>query len=140
MYDTLPFEDWYQASESLDVAPSIQESFAGIFGFVLRLLTDLETAVSVGEPFRDALGVLPEAKKFFLEDYMPLLYNATDDVSISVLEKAELLENTSATVFKSLYAFVWQEGTFDLGDIIFTPEENAFGAAMFPILMHMQTT
>jgi hypothetical protein len=98
----------------------------------LKLLTDLETAVSVGEPLMDALGVLPEDKKFFLENYMPLLYNATKDVSISVLEKAELLENTSATVLKLLYAFAWQEGTFDLGDIIFTPEENAFGAAMLP--------
>ena len=49
MYDTLPVEDWYNASEAFVVALSIQESFAGIFGFVLRLLTDLETALSVGE-------------------------------------------------------------------------------------------
>ena len=132
MYDTLPVEEWYHASESFDVAPSIRETFAGIFGFVLRLLTDLETAIAVGEPFMDALGVLPEDKKFFLQDYLPLLYNATEDVSISVLEKAELLENTSATVLKLLYAFVWQEATFDLGDILFTPEENAFGAALLP--------
>ena len=80
----------------------------------------------------DALGVLPVDKKFFLEDYMPMLYNATEDVSISVLEKSELLQNTSANVLKLLYAFLWQEGTFDLGDIIFTLEENAFGAAMLP--------
>jgi len=132
MYKTKPVQDWYDESHSFRVAPSVQNSFAGIFGFVLRLLFDLETTTSVGGTFMDALGVLPEDKTFFVENYLPRLYNATADVSISSIEKAELLENTSGTALKLLYAFVWQEDTFDLGEILYTPEENAFGAALLP--------
>jgi len=132
MYKTKPVQEWYEESQTFDVAPSVQNCFAGIFGFVLRLLFDLETTMSVGGLFMDALGVLPEDKTFFVENYLPRLYNATADVSISNIEKAELLENTSGTALKLLYAFVWQEDTFDLGEILFTPEENAFGAALLP--------
>ena len=39
----------------------------------------------------------------------------TQDVQLSVLEKAQLLENTLGTVTKLLFAFFWQEKVIDLG-------------------------
>ena len=59
-------EEWYHAAETFDVMPSIQRSFGGIFGYILALVTDLQTAIAVGTPFLDLLGVSPEDKKFFL--------------------------------------------------------------------------
>jgi len=132
MYDNSPVEEWYEAAELFDIMPSIQRSFEGIFGYIMLLLFDLETALEIGEPFLDLLDVPPEDKTFLLEDYLPLLNNVTQDSSLSSLEKAELLESTTGTVLKLMFAFVWQEATLDLGDIILSPEANAFGAAMLP--------
>ena len=132
MFENTPVEEWKHESEIFGILPSLPRSFAGIFGYVLSLVTDLETSISVGSAFLDLLGVSPEDKLFFLEDYLPLMKNVTENVSISLIEKTELLENAAGTVLKLLYAFVWQEETLDLGEAIFTPEENAFGAALLP--------
>ena len=131
-FDNLPVEEWLQADDVFEDLPPLQRTFAGIFGYILTLVTDPETAIAAATPFLDLLGVSPEDKKFFLEDYLPLLEAVTENVSITMLEKAELLENTAGTVLKLLSAFVWQEETLDLGDAIFTPEANAFGAALLP--------
>merc|ERR1712179_323930 len=131
-YENQPVEEWNNAEDIFVDVPSLQRSFAGIFGYILVLVTDLENAIAAAPPFLDLLGVEPEDKTFFLEDFLPLLANITESVSISVVEKAELLESTAGTVIKLLYAFVWQEKTLDLGDAILTPEANAFGAALLP--------
>ena len=131
MFETLPVEEWYDAAESFNVMPSIQRSFGGIFGYISGLLFDAETAISVTTPFLDALGVSAEDKAFFLEDYLPLIQNTTENVKISLLEKAELMESTAGTVIKLMYAFLWQE-QIDLGGANLTPEANAFGAALLP--------
>ena len=56
-----------------------------------------------------------EEQTFFLSDYLPALAEITQDVQLSVLEKAQLLENTLGTVAKRLFAFFWQEKVIDLG-------------------------
>ena len=56
-----------------------------------------------------------EEQTFFLSDYLPALAEITQDVDLSVLEKAQLLENTLGTVTKLLFAFIWQEKVIDLG-------------------------
>ena len=56
-----------------------------------------------------------EEQTFFLSNYLPALAEITQDVHLSVLEKAELLENTLGTVAKLLFAFFWQEKVIDLG-------------------------
>ena len=61
------------------------------------------------------LGVSEEEQTFFLSDYLPALAEITQDVQLSVLEKAQLLENTLGTVTKLLFAFFWQEKVIDLG-------------------------
>ena len=42
-----------------------------------------------------------------------MLRDVTDNYRLTVLEKAELLENTVGTVMKLLFAFVWQEDVID---------------------------
>ena len=54
-------------------------------------------------------------KEFFLEEYLPKLEVQTHNVSLTTLEKAELLENTAGTLIKIFFAFFWQESIIDLG-------------------------
>ena len=55
-----------------------------------------------------------EDQEFLLTVYLPLLTELTDTFPLTVLEKAELLENTIGTAMKLLFAFVWQEAVIDL--------------------------
>ena len=60
-----------------------------------------------------------EDQEFLLTVYLPLLTELTDTFPLTVLEKAELLENTVGTVMKLLFAFVWQEAVIDLSGLSF---------------------
>ena len=63
------------------------------------------------------LGVEEEDKEFIFELYLPLLQEHIGNIKLSILEKAELTENTIGSVIKLLYAFLWQEHVLDLGGI-----------------------
>ena len=60
-------------------------------------------------------GVSGQDKEFFLDHYLPTLEVQTHNVSLTVLEKAEVLENTAGTLIKIFFAFFWQESIIDLG-------------------------
>lgn len=62
----------------------------------------------------DILGVDDKSKEFILEHYLPLLDEKIGHIELTLLEKAELFENSFGTVIKLLYGFVWQEN-IDLG-------------------------
>ena len=64
-------------------------------------------------------GFQDEQKEFFTLHYLPLLETEMRNISLSLLEKAQLSENTIGTVSKLLYAFLWQEKTIDLGGIFY---------------------
>ena len=74
----------------------------------------------------------PEDQEFLLSVYLPVLMDVTDNYPLTVLEKAELLENTVGTVMKLLFAFVWQEDVIDLSGFNDLPEVNQAGAALLP--------
>ena len=63
----------------------------------------------------DVFGFTAEQKEFFSDHYLPLLETEMRNISLTLLEKAQLSENTIGTVSKLLYAFLWQEKTIDLG-------------------------
>ena len=68
--------------------------------------------------FLDLFGVDEEFRQFIFDLYLPLLEEHIGHISLSILEKAELLENAVGTVLKLFYAFFWQESIIDLGGII----------------------
>ena len=74
----------------------------------------------------------PEDQEFLLSVYLPMLRDVTDNYRLTVLEKAELLENTVGTVMKLLFAFVWQEAVIDLNGLNEIPAVNEAGAAFLP--------
>ena len=69
--------------------------------------------------YLDLLGVDEEMKDFIFGLYLPLLEEHIGHIKLTVLEKAELLENTIGTVTKLLYGFVWQEEVIDFGGFNF---------------------
>ena len=91
-----------------------------------------------------------ETREFIFEIYLPVLDENIGHIQLSLLENAELSENTLGTVIKLLYAFVWQESIVDLGGknqkliwpfnifvfsgLNLTPEANEAGAAFTPKL------
>ena len=106
----------YDHMETLDM-PSLQLCFAGMFGHIMLLEWGYNQTVTIATPFMDLLGVPVEEQHFFLEIYLPELMVHTDTFPLTVLEKAELLENTIGTVMKLLFAFVWQEAVIDLSGL-----------------------
>ena len=70
------------------------------------------------------LGVEEEDKDFIFELYLPLLQEHIGHIQLSILEKAELTENTIGSVIKLLYAFLWQEHVIDLGGMLFIIQER----------------
>ena len=64
---------------------------------------------------KELLKVDEEIREFIFETYLPVLDENIGHIELSLVENAELSENTLGTVIKLLYAFVWQESVIDLG-------------------------
>ena len=82
MFNNIPVSDWLEAMSMLDVPP-LQTTFAGIFGNILLLTSDLNTTVTVTTQLMDMFGLTPEEKQFFLSSYLQAIAAAMEDVSLS---------------------------------------------------------
>ena len=82
MFNNIPVSDWFEAMSMLDVPP-LQTTFAGIFGNILLLTSDLNTTVTVTTQLMDMFGLTPEEKQFFLSSYLQAIAAAMEDVSLS---------------------------------------------------------
>ena len=71
----------------------------------------------------DLLGVGEKDKEFIFSTYLPVLEENIGHIELSLLEKAELSENTLGTVIKLLYAFVWQEGVIKFPSGKYSPSD-----------------
>ena len=74
-----------------------------------------------------------ESKEFIFGIYMPTLYQHIGHIELSLVEKAELFENTIGSAIKLLYAFFWQEHVVPI-QLALLPEVNKAGAAFTPKL------
>ena len=61
--------------------------------------------------------------------YIPHIKAAFSPVSLPLAHKIKLFLGTSQTVKKLLYAFLFQEGTFD-SDLLTSPRSNQLGALL----------
>ena len=71
----------------------------------------------------DLLGVGEKDKEFIFSTYLPVLEENIGHIELSLVEKAELSENTLGTVIKLLYAFVWQEGVIKFPSGKYSPSD-----------------
>ena len=133
MFNTKDVTVWYETFRIVDI-PDLTLTFSGIFGHILLLELGLNNTITIAEPIMglrqkiyylfvdknilshiqnsllDLLGVGEKDKEFIFSTYLPVLEENIGHIELSLLEKAELSENTLGTVTKLLYAFVWQEG------------------------------
>ena len=132
MFNTKDVTVWYETFRIVDI-PDLTLTFSGIFGHILLLELGLNNTITIAEPIMglytknilfvyknilshiqnsllDLLGVGEKDKEFIFSTYLPVLEENIGHIELSLLEKAELSENTLGTVIKLLYAFVWQEG------------------------------
>ena len=114
MFVTTDVSEWNEAMEIIDM-PALQKTFSGIFGHILLLQYGYNRTVEIATPFMNLLGVHLEDQIFIFEEYLPLLEQYIGHINLTLLESAELNENTIGTVVKLLWAFVWQESIVDLG-------------------------
>ena len=150
MYETRDVTQWRQDFRDVDLdTPNLMLTFAGIFGHLMLLEWDYNTTLSIANPllglfsilaqfvfvfFLDLFGVSNQDKEFFLDHYLPRLEVQTQNVTLTVLERAEVLENAAGTLIKIFYAFFWQESIIDLGGelpfigrfLIFTPKVSTY--------------
>ena len=137
MFQTKDVTQWTETFRASVDLPDLRLTFAGLFGHLLLLQFDFDTTVAITSPliggldvgvlteycyrinyYPDLFGFTDDQKEFFIAHYLPLLDREMEDLTLSVLEKAQLSENTIGTVTKLLYAFLWQEKTIDLGGIL----------------------
>ena len=136
MFQTKDVTEWTETFRAVDL-PDLRLTFAGLFGHLLLLQFDFNTTLAITSPLiggleasiliedfhgiiynPDLFGFTEDQKEFFTDHYLPLLDREMEEISLSLVEKAQLSENTIGTVTKLLYAFLWQEKTIDLGGII----------------------
>ena len=71
-------------------------------------------------------------KTFLLSDEILTVWHlkireATQDLSIPILQRIQLQNNFESTLIKLMYAFLWQEWVVTNATIIFDPDFNAAG-------------
>jgi len=131
IFNTKDVTEWTPAFHDTDI-PSIQFIFSGILTHLMVLDFGTNTTITIAKPLMDLFGVDEESRTFIFDHYLPKLDAQISHIQLSVLEKAELTENTIGSIIKLLYAFFWQESIIDLGDLNTSPETNAWGAAYTP--------
>jgi len=125
--------DWVTQLSGMDM-PNYFESFTGIgitccmialkFKFIVIPLATLLT---------DLLDVPDDAVDLIFEKYIPALENSLNQVSITFPERVMVFRAFWGIMIKFLFAFLWQEQTFD-APFIYNPIFKAIGAVLMPYI------
>lgn len=129
MYSFKPVGEWRSTLASLDL-PRYEVTFSAIITTLVTLLLP----TSIGEPLiRTLIGIfgISELGPFILDSYLPKIRRAFSRTRIPFLTKMQLLKNTLSTVFKLVYAFLFQEQTIDI-DLVTSPLGNQIGSFLQP--------
>ena len=162
MFNTKDVTVWYETFRIVDI-PDLTLTFSGIFGHILLLELGLNNTITIAEPIMglytknilfvyknilshiqnsilDLLGVGEKDKEFIFSTYLPVLEENIGHIELSLLEKAELSENTLGTVIKLLYAFVWQEGVIKFPSGKYSPSDISLYILHGTISSYLQCT
>ena len=112
MYRTEPNSKWLGILTSLDI-PSYETSFSALIVSLLTILFPEPIVLPTASSLIDVFGIDEPTKMFILEAYIPSVQKAYSQIVISVKEKIDLLFSTISTVKKLIYAFLFQEITFN---------------------------
>jgi len=132
MYRTQPNNNWLETLTTLDI-PSYETSFAALITSLLTILFPQPIVEPTASTLIDIFGIDAPTKKFILEAYIPHARQAFTPKRISVLERLDLFLATVTTVKKLIYAFLFQEITFDI-QFLKSPLATQLGALFQPVL------
>ncbi len=126
MYINVPVEEWGGLLEAQDI-PNLRLGMCAYFGTVMTLLYSPEVVDDLAELILDQFqeydpkifnqldcdnmlffSIPEDLKVFCLQEFLPEIRNATEDIELSSEEFIRFEVNALGTVFKLLYAFVWQ--------------------------------
>jgi len=132
MYRTEPSSSWLHIFTSLDI-PSYETTFSALIVSLLTLVFPEPVIKPAASTLSDLFGVDAPTKKFILESYIPSVRAAFSKIKLTVMERLDILLSTIGTVKKLVYAFLFQEDTFNI-DFLKSPLAVQIGATFQPIL------
>jgi len=132
MYRTEPNSNWLKILTTLDI-PSYETSFAALITSLLTLLFPEPVVHPAASTLIDLFGIDPPTKNFILQAYIPEVRRALTPIEITPVERIDLLFSTVRTVKKLVYAFLFQEITFNI-EFLKSPLATQLGAVFQPLL------
>ena len=135
MHLNLPVYEWYDYTDAFEM-PNYYLIFSGIFTTVLTMAYDEDIVDKWIPIFSDAFGVPEDDQAFIIEKYLPELRNATSDSEffIDSDERENFMKDAWATVFKLIYAFLWQEEVLTDNPLFLSKPVNKLGMKFLPVL------
>ena len=113
MYRTEPNSNWLNILTTLDI-PSYETSFAALITSLLTLLFPAPVVQPAAAALIDLFGIDTPTKHFILQAYIPEVRRAFSGIEITPGQRIDLLFSTITTVKKLVYAFLFQEITFNI--------------------------
>ena len=122
LYRLSPSSEWLQFYEDLDV-PNYYLTWSALVTTILTLLLPEPLVLPAATTLANAFGV-DEASQAFLEfRYVPEITRAFRKVKLNLFKKLSLFLSTLKMAKKMVYAFSFQEITFDI-DLLTSPTVN----------------
>lgn len=98
--------DWKKVLDESDYEHEYFKPFGALACNIVNLI--FPAMVTRGIIYVAAKVILPDAAtKFIMNDYLPVLQDATKDVHIPISEKFNFLQRAMGFIYKILYAFLY---------------------------------
>lgn len=111
------------------------EDFAALYANIFTLVLPRDMII----PFMHlSTQILPEKSTadWVMEFYLPEIMAATENNSIPVMERLDILTKVAGVLTKIGYSFVWEEDFLNIPGVDFTsPTTLWFGASMIPYVL-----
>jgi hypothetical protein len=139
MYIETPVEEWGHILIATDF-PDLRITMCGYFSLTLSMSFEESFVDNLVVILANAFSLPDDMKEFCFDTYLPEVRIATKDIlPIPDEEKSKLRGNLFGTLFKLLYAFLWQEVELTDNGFFLRPEVNEVGAALLPIVNELAT-
>ena len=125
LYRLQPNSEWLQFYDSLDV-PDYYTTWSAIITTLLTLILPESFVLPVAISLANAFGVNDDSKQFLEDHYIPEITRAFRKRRLNPFKKFKLLAHAMKMTKKMIYAFSFQESTFDI-DILTSPLINKIG-------------
>ena len=122
LYRLTPSSEWLQFFQNLDV-PNYYLTWSALVTTILTLLLPEPLVLPAAMSLANAFGVDETSKAFLELKYVPEITRAFRKVKLSLLQKLSLFLSTLKMTKKMVFAFSFQEDTFDI-DLLTSPTVN----------------